>query len=203
MTREDIHAIAFDAFGTLVTPVSRSGPYQRLAREAGVDPRQFRLDAMTTDIDVGELARRLGRGDLAAALIEEVEREASGVELFDDAVAVLSRLAAYGIPYVVCSNLGHGYGERVRQLTPAAVGHVFSYEAGVIKPDPMIYRHVLDILGTRPEGVLFVGDTPKADFDGPISVGMLAQVVERDAGRDLETILGPVLRNASPRHIVA
>ena len=37
---------------------------------------------------------------------------------------------------------------------------VWSYQLGVAKPDPAIYRHTLKELGTRPEETLFLDDKP-------------------------------------------
>jgi putative hydrolase of the HAD superfamily len=35
---------------------------------------------------------------------------------------------------------------------------VWSFQLGVVKPDPAIYKHLLEKLGTRPEETLFVDD---------------------------------------------
>jgi putative hydrolase of the HAD superfamily len=37
---------------------------------------------------------------------------------------------------------------------------VWSYQLGMAKPDPAIYRYVLKELGTRPEETLFIDDKP-------------------------------------------
>ncbi|MGB0050633.1 MAG: HAD-IA family hydrolase, partial [Terracidiphilus sp.] len=39
------------------------------------------------------------------------------------------------------------------------------------KPDPAIYRHVLEKLGTRPEETLFIDDR-KANVDAAVAIGM-------------------------------
>lgn len=198
MIGSSVKAVVFDAFGTLVTPVSRAGPYQKLGRAAGADPRSFRTDAMTLDIDVGMLAARYGRADLAAVLLEEVSREAGAVELFPDSEVVIAELEREGIPYAVCSNLGHGYGDRVRRLTPGAVAHVFSYECGASKPDPAIYATTVRAIGYPASEILFVGDTPKADVEGPTAFGMRAESIDRRAGDTLDVIVRRVLSDAAP-----
>jgi putative hydrolase of the HAD superfamily len=35
---------------------------------------------------------------------------------------------------------------------------VWSFQLGIAKPDPAIYRHTLDELGSRPEETLFIDD---------------------------------------------
>ena len=56
---------------------------------------------------------------------------------------------------------------------------VFSYELGVRKPDPRIYRHALDAIGARPEETLFVGDGGSDEHRGARAVCMQAVFVTR------------------------
>ena len=51
---------------------------------------------------------------------------------------------------------------------------VLSYAVGHAKPERAIYGVVCDRLGLPPDRVLFVGDTPSADVDGPRAYGMRA-----------------------------
>jgi len=48
---------------------------------------------------------------------------------------------------------------------------VWSYQLRVTKPDPAIYRHVLEELGTLPNETLFVDDRP-ANVDAALALGM-------------------------------
>ncbi len=64
---------------------------------------------------------------------------------------------------------------------------VFSYEAGVTKPEPEIYRWVLNGLALESGKVLFVGDTVKADIDGPREAGMKAVHVDKLAAEPRTT----------------
>jgi len=59
--------------------------------------------------------------------------------------------------------------------TPDAV--ILSYEVGLVKPDPAIFRLVCDRLGLQPAEILFVGDTPAADIEGPCAIGMSAMLI--------------------------
>ena len=49
---------------------------------------------------------------------------------------------------------------------------VFSSEVGRRKPDPLIFRTVLDRLGVEPDQALFVGDSLEADIAGAAGLGM-------------------------------
>ncbi len=55
---------------------------------------------------------------------------------------------------------------------------VLSYEVGDIKPESEIYVHVLKRLAVEPDKVLFVGDSVRADIEGPRRAGMKALHVE-------------------------
>lgn len=188
-----IEAIVFDAFGTLVTPVARFGPYHALAKAAGVDPVAYRMEVLTENLSISELAERHGAGSMAASLEAGVAAETAGCRLFPEAEEVFRYIEhRLGMRYAVCSNLGHGYGHRVRELVPAAAAHAFSYEVGAAKPDPAMYRAAAEALGVEASRILFVGDTPKADVEGPRAFGMRAVLVERSAGVNLAraTLMG-------------
>lgn len=49
---------------------------------------------------------------------------------------------------------------------------VFSSEVGRRKPDPLIFRRALDLLGVEPGESLFVGDTLATDIAGADALGM-------------------------------
>ena len=51
---------------------------------------------------------------------------------------------------------------------------VFSYEAGVAKPDPRIYFAATTALGARPAECYYVGDGADSELDGAAALGMTA-----------------------------
>jgi putative hydrolase of the HAD superfamily len=59
---------------------------------------------------------------------------------------------------------------------------VFSYQIGVRKPDPRIYRFALDALGVSPTEALFVGDGGSNEHRGARDLGMRTVLVTRFAG---------------------
>jgi putative hydrolase of the HAD superfamily len=59
-----------------------------------------------------------------------------------------------------------------------------SAELGWEKPDPAIYRHVVESLRIKPESILSVGDDAKNDIEGPKRAGWQAIQIERPK-RDL------------------
>jgi 2-haloalkanoic acid dehalogenase type II len=56
---------------------------------------------------------------------------------------------------------------------------VTSYEAGVLKPDPQIFRLALRQLNVVPEAAVMVGDNPRDDVAAAQAIGMRAVLVDR------------------------
>ncbi|WP_375503943.1 HAD-IA family hydrolase [uncultured Jatrophihabitans sp.] len=84
---------------------------------------------------------------------------------FPDTIKLLRRLHAAGVPVAVISNIGwdprpvlarYGVGQDIDEL-------VLSYEVGVEKPDPEIFRFACAALKVAPSEALMVGDNPSAD----------------------------------------
>jgi putative hydrolase of the HAD superfamily len=96
-------------------------------------------------------------------------------------LAALDRLAAAGIRTALVSDAGaDDVASWVRSpLKERLDAAVFSYELGVRKPDPRIYRHALDAIGARPEETLFVGDGGSDEHRGARAVGMRPVLVTR------------------------
>jgi putative hydrolase of the HAD superfamily len=96
-------------------------------------------------------------------------------------LAALDRLAAAGIRTALVSDAGaDDVASWVRSpLKERLDAAVFSYELGVRKPDPRIYRHALDAIGARPEETLFVGDGGSDEHRGARAVGMRSVLVTR------------------------
>jgi putative hydrolase of the HAD superfamily len=66
------------------------------------------------------------------------------------------------------------------------VAHLFeaviiSAEVGLRKPNPQIYRRMLEMLHLDASEVLFVGDTPREDVEGPHRVGMRTAWISKGA----------------------
>jgi phosphoglycolate phosphatase-like HAD superfamily hydrolase len=79
------------------------------------------------------------------------------------------------VPYGLCSNLSPDYVptlDRFAEITP--MFRILSCFSGCMKPDPRIYELVLEAAGVPAARILFIGDTPVTDIDGPTRAGMRA-----------------------------
>ena len=82
--------------------------------------------------------------------------------------------------------------ERYR-LVPELDAYVLSYEVGVAKPHPTMYRLACAELGCAPAETVFVGDSRRCDFDGPQAFGMQARWLDRRGGQSLVDALAGIL----------
>ena len=84
----------------------------------------------------------------------------NGVHLWDDSVPTMRELRARGVRTAVVSNCDHATRPIVDDLGLAneVDAIVLSFEVGVAKPDPGIYRAALSAVGARPEEAVFVDD---------------------------------------------
>ena len=62
-------------------------------------------------------------------------------------------------------------------FAPLVDAAVLSFDAGVAKPDPLIYELALDGLGVRAERCLFVGDGSDGELTGAAKAGMSAVLI--------------------------
>jgi len=76
-------------------------------------------------------------------------------------VAWQLKLKQHGLLTAILSNIGDDVlasVERTFDWIQRFDVLVWSYQLGIVKPDPAIYRHTLSELGTRPEETLFIDD---------------------------------------------
>ncbi|WP_329959920.1 HAD family hydrolase [Pseudomonas putida] len=88
-----------------------------------------------------------------AEIESDLQREIESIKVFQDALYAIALLREHGIATAVCSNLPAAYGPAVKKLLPDLNTYSFSYELGVTKPDPAIYRAVCHDLGVTSSAV--------------------------------------------------
>jgi putative hydrolase of the HAD superfamily len=150
---------------------SMEGDFGAVLRAAGV-------------ANADERARSLA--ELATGFLE------NGVHLWDDSLPVLRELRARGIGTAIVSNCDHGTRPVVERLglDAQADAVVLSFEAGVAKPDPGIYRIALDALGARAEEAVFVDDQARY-CDGAAALGIGTFIVLRQDAAPGEGVSEP------------
>ncbi len=97
------------------------------------------------------------------ALVEELNREDARMwTTFDPAMlAWQQRLKQCGLRTAILSNMGDSVLEHMQRefdWLSSFDALVWSYQLGIAKPDPEIYRHTLEQLGTQAKETLFLDD---------------------------------------------
>jgi len=176
----DIDMIVFDGFGTLVEILDRRKPVAHLKRKMTLQKAsRFRQLALATNMTLAEINAEIAGGatitDLEQAQIA-IAREVASTRLRP---GVPEMLAALPVPYALCSNLSSDYVaalSRFPEIKP--VSRILSCHVGYMKPQAEIYRLVIEAAGVPASRLLFVGDTPAADIDGPTRAGMRAMHID-------------------------
>ena len=180
---QGIEAVCFDAFGTLVEITESKGVGRRLlGLVASHQRREFKVRLMCEERNIAEWCA-LFEIRVTSQEVRDLERdvmiEANSVRMRSGIVDAWSELRKSGVQIGICSNLAAGYGAGVLAALPDRPDvTVFSYLSGVAKPNPEIYALVADRFGLDAKRILFVGDTPHADIEGPKCAGMVAMHID-------------------------
>jgi 2-haloalkanoic acid dehalogenase type II len=111
---------------------------------------------------------------------------------YPDAAPALKSLRAGDHRLAIVSNWDCALGDWLEPsgLTALVDVVVTSAVAGAAKPDPLIFRRALDLLGADAGGAVHVGDSLETDVDGARAAGIRAVLIARDgnAPRGVETV---------------
>lgn len=101
--------------------------------------------------------------------------------LYDDVIPTLDALKAAGISTGVISNFDSRLVEVLRDLgihNLFDTVHISSRE-GSAKPDPAIFRRALEAHSVEPAMAIHVGDNRREDYEGALSAGLNAILIDR------------------------
>ncbi|MDH1557044.1 HAD family hydrolase [Stutzerimonas stutzeri] len=185
----EVRAVIFDAYGTLLKIQGGRHPYRRLLRLGQANGRRPRPDdahiLMQEPLTLTQAADRLGiratQGELAD-LEQLLADEVAEIEPYDDGLEAVALLQREGIRVGVCSNLAYPYRDAILMHYPTLDAYAFSCELGVIKPDAGIYNATCELLGALPDLTLMIGDSRRCDRDGPREMGIKGYFLDRSEG---------------------
>lgn len=180
----DIRGVVFDVYGTLCRHGARRSPYKRLLSQRKAEGAYWLRQVMCSSMSLAQTAEALGL-DLPPPELEglehDLEEELKTVDLFPEVVGVLTWLRHSGYKIATVSNLAMPYADPARKLLDEYVDlQIWSFEAGVMKPDLQIYQIVSERLQIAPTQLMFIGDSPVCDFAGPLKAGLQAILLDRD-----------------------
>ncbi|MBL1076622.1 HAD-IA family hydrolase [Nocardia sp. 2] len=143
-----------------------------------------------------QVLRQSGVPDSAAVPLYEKLLDPYAWTPYPDTGEVFETLHAQGLKVGIVSNIAF-------DIRPAFASRgwdryigdfALSFEIGVMKPDPLIFRTALDRLGIQPENALMIGDSLEAD-GGAKALGCAFELVEALPTADRPDALLEVIRN--------
>ena len=199
-----IKAVIFDLYETLVTQTGVDVPRAGALGEAlGLDPTAYRKNwkalrplALRGELTFREALTKAGANlgvDLAIDRVERAcaERVRANTIVFENAdselVTLTRDLARRGVRLATISNC---MAEDVAAWPACAFAPqfsctVFSFAAGMVKPDAGIYVAALTRLGVRADEALYIGDGGDDELAGAQRAGLRAAQAAWFVSRDL------------------
>jgi len=191
-----IKAVVFDLVETLVTDaVEVKGKdldeeLGRILRQAGHEVYYQEVKAARHMVFFIDYPR--GRGDTPQQfytkflerleipsdpkLVDKLVRKATELErvrLYEDVAPTVKALKSRGIKTAVLTTVPSWLFKQVLEDNNVKIDFICTAkEAKAVKPNPQIYRTVLETLGVKPHEALMVGDTPEIDIIPPKKLGM-------------------------------
>ena len=125
------------------------------------------------DIDDVELAERCAR--------DYTRYRAEVLELAPGARECVEALKARGCKLgIVTNGFAETHHDKIARLglTPLFDALFLADEMGMVKPDPAVFRHACDVLGSRPERTAMVGDRYDRDITGAKETGLFTVLID-------------------------
>jgi putative hydrolase of the HAD superfamily len=192
-------AVIFDLFGTLVDHYGSTGEYRTsldaVAEALSVPAHDFvrlwgetynqRSTGQIASIEdnLEQICRDMGAPveplRIAEATRIRLDFIRGGLTPRPDAVETLERLRAAGLKIGLISNCSVDVPAMWPEtpFAPLVEAPVFSATAGLMKPDPRIYRLACDRLGVAPGDCLYVADGEGGELEAAATAGMEAALI--------------------------
>ena len=171
-------SIIFDLYNTLLYTEYKSKPYLNLFRTLGLTKEEmnfWRDKVMSENFSFEELkeAIRPGSNVYTTQYEYDVKEENESTHLFDDTEFVLNELSKRYDLYLI-SNIATPYKECFYNLglDRWIKDPIFSCDVGYSKPDPNIYKIVIERSGLQPGQLLMIGDSVRSDYEGALNCGI-------------------------------
>jgi len=186
-------AVIFDLFGTLIHLPRDTNPYLQLCRAIG-SAKHIResliVDAPTLADFCDYLA--VSHPPNLDDIQRDLDTDIDNAVRFSDSLPALQALHDRGLRTALISNLDSPYKRTVAriELELCFDAILYSCDLGIAKPHPDIYNAALGQLGVTSESTLMVGDSQRADVDGPMACGIRGYLIDRDGGSTGDSTLG-------------
>jgi HAD superfamily hydrolase (TIGR01549 family) len=112
----------------------------------------------------------------------QIQAKIDSVQLYPETISVLKTLKNNGLKLGLISNSAFNYKIPFYKLGLDKYFDIviFSFEVGLQKPDPEIYKLLLDNLKIKPDEAIMVGDKFLEDVQAPQELGIKGILCSRD-----------------------
>jgi len=189
MKRQPPRNVVFDVGNVLLSWDPRAILREHLAPAADLElhrraifdhPDWVELDRGTLD-EAEAILRFAGRTAAPLDLVQRlVQASKSSLTPMPESLALLEELHRESVELYCLSNMSHGTWDHLRprhEFWGRFRGIVISAQVGTVKPEPAIYRHLLDSYALEPGETVFLDDRPE-NVEGGRRAGMRAFVFE-------------------------
>src|SRR5207244_11284453 len=121
-----------------------------------------------------------GRAHECAVEMTLLWERSENFELYEDALPVLADLRARGLKLGLVSNTGRDLDAFVAHHRLDVDAAISSRLHGKTKPDPTIFRAMLELLEAEPAEAAMVGDSFEDDIEGARALGIRAFLLDRE-----------------------
>ncbi len=185
-----IKAVVFDMFETLVSLFEgRTYFGENIAEDVGMEPERFRKEWHATEHDrtvgtysieegIGVTLKNLGIYSEEAVCLATGKRRESLNDTFSNipekSLELLKELKRRGIKIGLITNAFSDERDFIREseLFPYFDEAMISYEKGLCKPDPKIFKEMIRALDVSAEECLYVGDGGSKELYAARDAGM-------------------------------
>lgn len=180
-----LRAVVFD-FGMVLTGLPDQAAHDAMVRITGLPPDRFETlywadrhaydEGKLSGIAFWQKFLHDAQLDDSPAKVEELNRWDARMWTTQDPPMVdwQARLKQHGIRTAILSNMGDSVLESIERefaWIKSFDVRVWSFQLRIAKPDPAIYLHTLQQLGTRPEETLFLDDK-RVNIDAATALGI-------------------------------
>ncbi|HIH39499.1 TPA: HAD family hydrolase [Candidatus Woesearchaeota archaeon] len=183
-----IKAVIFDLFGTLAE--SSCNPEEKIRKEfklehdyslveklvCGTEFRNFDnyIQAIMNGVNIPNTSRNIKR------ITNIFNIDVLNAKLLPETRKVVHALKKRGCKLGVISNIPNPkYDVLAKEGVQSMFNSiVYSYECGLIKPDPAIFQLALKQLGIKPHEAIMIGDSVKSDIEGASALGLQTLLID-------------------------
>jgi len=176
---QKINTFIFDCFGVILDPLVNNWYKENRLKYGLIDDN---FQSFLKEVDLGnasedDIVDYFMKYDGVNSTKEEIRKDIdSYLKLDNNLAGIIKKLKEKGFKIVLLSNANASVFERKIYTTYPEFKSLFdniiiSSNIKMIKPDPEIYLHALDKIGSKPEESLFIDDS-QTNVDGAIKVGI-------------------------------